>query len=310
MKYYYIYLSFKTIKSNFCYFGTQSNIRFKISSDRLSIILFYKSLKKMDSEELHKLESKIFYNFSGIGLIMDSITAVTDIIISTDYEGLVFKKDSGLIKIYYDTNINFDQFYDRIKSLKLEIKISAHTDFYPKIGNTKIKFNEKSIISNHYLLENLFSSNKLNSIAISLLNYWKKAYILFRLGHREESFLNYYKILEYFLTKNMSDDVIDGLIDKYSLSDRKIAKRLFESFIEIRNHWDIAHKKIKRLQKDKYATVRDEFFNISPYDQLWEKHGDIKEISRFLIYKYLKIKKIKLDINKRNALRTEVINDD
>jgi len=307
MKHYYIYLSFKAIKSNFNYSGIQNNIRYKISLDQLSIILFYKSLRKIDFKELHELELKTFYKFSGIGLIMDAITTVTNIILSTDYSGLVFKKESEIINSYYDSSIDFEQFRNQIRFPKLETKISTNTNFYPNIENIEIKFNKKSILSNQHLLGSIFSSNKLNSIATSLLNYWKKAYILFILGYREESFLNYYKILEYFLKKNIPDDSIDDLIEKYSLSDKKIAKRLFESFIGIRNHWDIAHKKIKKCQKDTYANVRDEFFNISSYDQLWEKYDDIKEISRFLIFKYLGIEKIKLNINERNALRTEVI---
>lgn len=308
--YYYIFLSFKVVRSNLCYSSILSNVRFKISLGQLFIILSYKTSKKINTEELHKLETKIIYKFLGIGLIIDIITTITNIIISTDYKGLIFSPNNKIICSFHNPETSFEQFHQQLKSLKVETEIGASSNFYPIIKKSEIKFKEKSILLNLYLLSKVFNSDKLNNSAISLFNYWRKAFILFKLGCREESFLNYYKILEYFLTKNKPDEAVGNLIKKFSLSNQKIAKRLLESFIEIRNHWDIAHKRIKRLQKDRYAIPRDEFFNISFYDHLWEKHDDIKEISRFLIYKYLGIEKIQLIIDKTNALTIELINDD
>ena len=121
----------------------------------------------------------------------------------------------------------------------------------------------------------------------------------------EESFLNFYKILEFFLAKYKSGNSVGKLIEEYDIKDYSIAKRLIESFVKIRNNYDIAHTRIKRIKRDSIEN-RDEFFNLSFYDNFWEKYYDIKDFVKYLILRYVNIKKLDFYIGKLNSLDIKV----
>lgn len=313
--YYFIYFFLKTSKTNFYYEGILSNIRFNLNPEKIEVIIFYKTeenfdiFKTHDIDTHHDIDTDSIRSLTSVGLLFDIITTCSEIIISNNYKGYFFEQINNLDKQFYDLEIKFKDFLKNFQTMKSLYQIGTSDNEWPVIiqKNTETKFDDKNISRMQYLIENLCHSNKLNNVAISLLNYWKKGFILSEITFKEESFLNFYKILEYFLGKNTPDEKITDIIDKFSIGDKEIAKRLITTIIDIRNNWDIAHKSIKRKSGDKGIISRDELFNLSYIDYLWSYHDDLKEISKFFIFKYLDIKNIKFIIDKNNSLATEVI---
>ena len=304
-KCYYIFLNFEAINSNINYSGLLNNVRFKINGKYLSTIVYYRTCNPKAFEDFNdhdQMEEKIIYNFSSIGLIMDIITVVTEIIISSDYDGMIFDHDEKILNNFYNEARSFDDIYNEIKQLRRLTNIGMQSNFFPPTNNKTVTFSEEKIKNINYLLDNFFKKNKFNNTQISLFNYWKKGLILLDLHYMEESFLSFYKILEFFLSKYKSSEAVDNLIEEFDIKDKCISKRLISSFVKIRNNYDIAHMKIKRGFPN-----RDEFFNLSFYDNFWEKYYDIKEVVKFLIFKYVNIGKIDFYIGKLNSLDIKII---
>jgi hypothetical protein len=143
-------------------------------------------------------------------------------------------------------------------------------------------------------------------------------YTLQKLWLWHESYLNYFKVLEYFLNKyriynnlnlpifqnffkyftkkNTTEIAIDKLLEKFSIKNT-VEPKLIKDFINIRNNKDIAHSKIKKQMGNEDTIIRAELFNLSFYDDLWDYWEDIRELNRYLILKYLGLKNIELLYN-------------
>ena len=305
--YYFAKIYFKTSRSNFSHSGIFRRLRFNISPGKIEFIAPYKAKADLISFDHHEIvDKKIIENFKGIGLLFDIFTICTEVIVSNYHEGLIYKPDKNILKVFFNKTLGFEDILTKLKNSNLLLSIGTSEDVWPILYSDKstVKFKDDSIIHMRHLIDRICRSKKINRVTISLLNYWKKGFILKNLCFREESFLNFYKILEYFLGKNIVDQKAVQIIDRFSLEDKNVAKRLIETIIEIRNNWDIAHKNIKKSAGNKRLISRDELFNLSYWDYLWDYHYDLEEISRFLIYKYLNIQSIELKIGKTNSLRT------
>ncbi len=316
--YYFLYIFFKTTKTNLSYSNILNNNRFEISPNKFEVITHFKSSKKITVSNHPEIDYSVIKGYSNIAPLIDLITLSSKIIISNEYNGLAFKSDSALNKNFYNKDISFRDFLNKIKSKNPLYKFSMG-DEWPIIikKNEEINFNDDKIDFIKYLLDNICSKPKINSISISLLNYWRIGYSLQELWLWQESYLNYFKIIEYFLEKNRSilgnlpiikkifnyftkksllHRTILKMLNDFSIDTNTVKIKLVKDFNKIRNNKDIAHKKIKKQLTNQKSIIRAELFNLSYYDELWDYWEDIRELSRFLILKYLGLKKIELKI--------------
>lgn len=148
-----------------------------------------------------------------------------------------------------------------------------------------------------------FSNIKANTTGLKLLNYWRRGFDLENLWYWDESFLAFFKILEYFASrykKSMSpqiDQKIGSVSDKsskkalkmiggagYSKADKFLTRVLSEAVV-MRNRFDIAHMRIRPLPEQRQAAL---YFTY--YDDMWDLHDHLKEIARIFIMRFLGIK--------------------
>lgn len=157
-----------------------------------------------------------------------------------------------------------------------------------------------------YLLEELSKKKKFTNSELKLLNYWRRGVDLENLTYWDESFLAFFKILEYFEKKsNIPNSKIPA---KYKTDREKAAYRMSQGagvqkinngnlkllmeFIDIRNNWDIAHTRVKYLPKN-----LDGGFYFTYYDNMWDTHHHLKDIARLFILSTLGIKNMELVVD-------------
>ena len=84
------------------------------------------------------------------------------------------------------------------------------------------------------------------------------------------------------------------LINKFNIKYNKGLAEIILNFIEIRNNWDVAHSKTKKLRN---IEGRNYWFNITLHEDIWNYNDYIKEVSRFLILRYLSFDNLQLVSN-------------
>lgn len=142
------------------------------------------------------------------------------------------------------------------------------------------------------------------------MNYWRRGFDLGNLTYEDESFLAFYKILEYFESKYepsmtqqaeiirqeksktkrkaMRIAVASGV--KKPLEKRKI--ELLMDCIHIRNTFDIAHMRIKPLPESREGALYFTYI-----EGVWDTHDHIKELSRLFILRLIGIKELELHVD-------------
>jgi hypothetical protein len=242
-------------------------------------------------------QSDIFEQTRTIGdlaLLIDVLTLVTNqdvntsVSISTD--PII---DSFTGQITYRSK-SADQFLMEIRSLKHESNARCiNGNDTQRIDNSTLQLSNKSLNTIDTLLSRLSLINKYPKELKKLINYWRKGVDLDHLQFVEESYLSFYKIIEYISkSANLSDKDIPT---KYHLNPslktaykftvgaklKKTTKaqyKMLSEFIDIRNNWDIAHAKIRPLPDNDAGGLYYSYMG-----HVWDYHRHICQITRMTL---------------------------
>ncbi|OGJ10146.1 hypothetical protein A2356_01365 [Candidatus Nomurabacteria bacterium RIFOXYB1_FULL_39_16] len=241
-----------------------------------------------------------------LALLVDVLTIVTNqdintsVVIST--EPII---DSFVGEVTYKSK-SVDIFLVEIRGLKHQSNASCLN------GNDPIRINDNSSLQlSNEALEEIYSIlsrvsaiNKYSNTIKKLINYWRKGVDLDHLQFVDESFLSFYKIIEYISKRaNLHDKDIPTRFHKTSSikmaykfavgaklkRPTKAQYEMLSDFIDIRNNWDIAHSKIRPLPNNNTSNL---FY--SYMDDAWEYHSHICQITRMTLIRELGVKGLSL----------------
>ena len=245
-------------------------------------------------------------NRLNLGLLIDALSMIVNveinksIAISTQIEALVFEINKPSNKV--------DKIVD-VLSLKRGAKLLINAG---EIGEEKpkriddgltITLSKDQLNLIDVLLKKFEPKNKYLVSDYKLMNYWRRGVDLDNLTLWDESYLAFYKILEYFEKKsNVKNSVIPTKFNTKSLKSayriakggglRRITNKQFEmlsDFVILRNNWDIAHTRINVLPNERESAL---YFTY--YSNMWDYNSHISEITRLMILKHLGINKFQL----------------
>lgn len=240
-----------------------------------------------------------------LGLLVDALTFCSDLCISAKIDYDLFELASGInIK---DVSQTFAVILSKIIKNK-KVENGSSTDEWPIRINPGMSntFSNEKIEIVRFLLDSFSKVNFVNT-KIKLLSYWRRGFDLNELMYQDESFLACFKILEFF-EKQYSrgkNKLIDKRIKLVKTGSRKKALKmgggvslsvvdnflvkLLSDAINVRNNFDIAHMRIRPLPQERNGAL---YFTY--YDQIWDLHDDLLELTRFFILKYFCVKGVGL----------------
>ncbi|MEO8581406.1 MAG: hypothetical protein ABI425_02370 [Patescibacteria group bacterium] len=244
-----------------------------------------------------------------LALLIDCLTMIvnqevnTSIVISTDPKILVYQKTNSkrVTSIHEARTLT--------RSIRPICNASSLGEEVPKRIDEGVTINlsEDRIRILRYLLDFFSKKKSYKNIHLKLVNYWRKGVDLDQLMLVDESYLAFFKIIEYYINRsNVKESDIPSkfrepksLQDAYkfslgtglsSMKDDQL--QMISDFVHIRNNWDIAHVKMGSLPDDKFGGLY-----YSHMDEGWEYHSHICQISRWVILKELGIKDLMLENN-------------
>lgn len=242
-----------------------------------------------------------------LALLVDCLTMIvnqevnTSIVVSTDPTIFIYQKSSSKRV----TSIN--EARAQTRSTRPICNASSLGEEVPKRidDGVTVNLSEDSIKVLLYLLDFFSKKKSYRNIHLKLMNYWRKGVDLDQLMLVDESFLAFFKIIEYYINRsNVKESDIPSefhkpksLQDAYrfslgtgltSLQEDQL--QLISDFVHIRNNWDIAHVKMGSLPDDKLGGLY-----YSHMDEGWEYHSHICQISRWVILKELGVKDLMLE---------------
>ena len=229
-----------------------------------------------------------------LALLIDVLTLVTNqdintsVVISTDP---VIDSYTGKL-----TNISksTDQFLAEIIRLKHQSNCSClNGNNDQRIDNSSLTLSDDALKTIYMLLSRLALVNKYSKELKKLINYWRKGVDLDHLQFVDESFLSFYKIIEYISKKaSLSDkDIPTEYSSSKSLKTAykfalgaKLKKpteaqyTMLSEFIDIRNNWDIAHARIHPLPDNDVGGLYYSYMDVA-----WDYHSHICQITRMTL---------------------------
>ena len=314
MNKYFIYLCFKISKSNFTYTGWFNSYLFRISTDKLEIITVFKSIVGIDDLKNFTDSQDEIERSKGLGFLLDIIALGTELITSYKSEGFVFNSTDELQKKFFKKQDSFEEFY---KALQKQRRYNCgEMGEWPIIirEGTQTTFTEEILQFKKFLLDHLIAYKNFNNKLISLLNYWRKGIVFDELWFWDESYLNYYKVLDFYIEKfrqklgffkklyfliinrklKLTENEVRLMLTTMGFRPNKDNIRLVFELREIRINWDIAHPSLKKTQGKNAVTQRESSYNLSYYFQLIQYWDYIKEISRMLLLRDTDLKNVNL----------------
>ncbi len=227
-------------------------------------------------------------------LLIDVLTLITNqdvntsVVISTDpvidsFTGQITNKSKSV-----------DQFSDEIKNLRHQSNATClNGNDAQRIEKSSLQISDESLNIIYTLLSRLSLINKHSNELKKLINYWRKGVDLDHLQFVDESFLSFYKIVEYISKKaNIRDkDIPTKYLSTSSLKTAykfavgaKLKKptraqyQMISEFIDIRNNWDIAHTRIHPLPENDAGGLYYSYMGGA-----WDYHSHICQITRMTL---------------------------
>lgn len=259
------------------------------------------------------------YDIQNIGDIFEKTRSTADLVLLVDILTLVVNQDVNtsvvistepIINSYIGNITNrsqsVDQFCAEIKGLKHQSNTSClnSNDSYRIDSNLKLNLPEEALQCIYSLLQQVSVKNKFSNELKKLINYWRKGVDLDHLHFIDESFLAFYKIIEYISKKaNIPDKGIPNeyLKTKSIKMAYKIAVganlkkptdkqyQMLSDFVDIRNNRDIAHTKIRPLPDNNMSGLYYSYM-----DDIWDYHSHICQITRMVLLREVGISGISL----------------
>lgn len=250
----------------------------------------------------------IFYDTQNLGDIFEQTRMSADLALLVDVLTLATNQDVNT-SVVVSTEPSIDSFVGKvthksksvhdfcieIQSLKHQSNASCLNGNDPQRidDNSSLQFSNEAISEINTILSRITAINKYPNAVKKLINYWRKGVDLDHLQFIDESFLSFYKIVEYVSKKaNLRDKDIPTKYHKtsslkmaYKFSvGAKLKKttsshyEMLSDFIVIRNNWDIAHSKIRPLPNNNSSNLLYSYM-----DDAWEYHSHICQITRMIL---------------------------
>lgn len=234
-----------------------------------------------------------------LALLVDVLTLATNqdvntsVVISTEP---VIDSFTGVVKHKSKSTVDFS---NEIRTLKHQSNASCLNGNDPQRidDNSSLQLSNEALSEIYTILSRLSAINKYPNTTKKLINYWRKGVDLDHLQFVDESFLSFYKIVEYLSKKaNLRKNDIPINFQKTSSSmmayrfavaaklikPTKAQYEMLSDFIDIRNNWDIAHSKIRPLPSNNTSNL---FYSYMDY--AWEYHSHICQITRMILLREL-----------------------
>lgn len=283
--------------------GILENWRYSWRNNEITALIYgSQRVRENISSPFDELET-----YNKLGLLIDVLSFSSELPISANIDYRLYEVNPSNKINLKDTSQAWITILQSVRRQKHLEHVDSGDDWPIRIdSHTTHNFNDKQIELIRYLL-NFFSKIKFSNTAIKLLNYWRRGFDLDTLNYWDESFLVFFKILEYF-EKQYNPGSDFSLDKRIKLVRTKIKKkalkiaggakaskvdkylvRLLTDCISARNRFDIAHMRIKPLPRN-----REGAFYFTYYYNIWDLHDDIKELTRLFILKYLGVRGISL----------------
>ena len=243
-----------------------------------------------------------------LGLLVDALTIATNQDINTSF---VISTNPIIDVFSVSVDISKATYVDLSKLCKPANKLcNASTmgeAIPPRMNNAvTLTLPKDSLEVIDHIISFLSLKKNFRKQDLKLMNYWRKGVDLDNVGYTDESFLSFFKIIEYFINKpNIQSATIPSnfksslsMQDAYrfsiganvkSLSDDQY--EMISDFVHLRNNWDIAHVNMKLPE------TRERGLYYSHLGNFWSHHSDICQITRFVTLKNLGLKKMVLKPN-------------
>lgn len=237
-----------------------------------------------------------------LGLLVDTLSFCSDLTISIKINYLLYGVPPINKINLKNPQISFSTLLSQVKSRQLLHRGDGSDEWPVRIQTgTSHTFNSEKIKLTEYLLKS-FGKIRFTNTKFKLLNYWRRGFDLNELTYWDESFLACFKILEYFegCYSKGNNKSIDKRIKLVKTKTKKRALKiggganllkvdnflvkLLSDSITARNRYDIAHMRIRPLPQS-----RDGALYFTYYDQIWDLHDDLLELTRLFIIKHFKI---------------------
>jgi len=294
---YFFYHSMSLTQSDFTYTGKSPYALFKILNNKLECISIFKSNRNVNVLANFTDAMETIQDTRGLGALLDVITFCAELVASCEIQGLIYESTPNLLKLYHA--VDFDNF--KTELLKGRAYPCSTQGNWPVVINNdeRMTFGSEKHELSEYLLNELTKNKKISHVELSLLNYWKRGFVLGELWFWEECYLNFYKIIEYFLGKNdATKEDVEKLFKKVGIkADTTGVNETTKLLLElsgIRNNWDIAHVSIKKTQGPRKIVTRNETYSLSYHENLWGYRVSLMEFSRYVLCKHLGIRDLSL----------------
>lgn len=275
--------------------------RFSWRNNKILALTKVTKLDRQMGDVFQHLES-----YDQLGLLVDILMLASDITVSADSNYRLYQADENTFKELYNPNIGFDVLIQRVHRLRADHSGSNAGEEWPvrihKNTTHTIK-PEKKELALHIFQQ--LSATSIVQTNMKLVNYWRRGYDLENLSYYDEAFLAFYKILEYFGKKPLTEKSAVERVKKEKVGIRRKALRIaygggienpdkflidmISDFIGIRNNFDVAHMRIRPVPEN-----RDGALYFTYYLSAWGEYSDIQELSRFFILKHMGVKDIEL----------------
>lgn len=236
-----------------------------------------------------------------LALLVDALTLATNQDVNTSVVISTEPVIDSFIGVVKHKSKSTGDFSHEIRTLKHQSNASCLNGNDPQRidDNSSLQLSNEALSEIYTILSRLSVINKYPKTTKKLINYWRKGVDLDHLQFVDESFLSFYKIIEYLSKKaNLRKNDIPTKFQKTSSSmmayrfaaaaklikPTKAQYEMLSDFIDIRNNWDIAHSKIRPLPSNNISNL---FYSYMDY--AWEYHSHICQITRMVLLRELGI---------------------
>ena len=250
-------------------------------------------------------------NRLNLGLLIDTLTIVVNQDVNTSI-GISTEPITNIYKGLKTPNLKSINEVNAYLGTSKSVCNARSVDNNSRVvdDSTTITFSKSQLLVIQELISRL-DKVKISNVNLKLMNYWRKGVELDRLQFMDASYLSFYKIIEYFISKaKINENPYERLIKHLLKCFPKLSKLFYKNqrkslsgakkfadgaklnkpeidhleliadFIDMRNNWDIAHMRISPLPSDRSGRLY-----YSHIEDAWDYHSHICQITRLVILK-------------------------
>lgn len=225
-----------------------------------------------------------------LGLLVDVLTIASELMVSAQTNYRVYEGESSLTRKLLTATELDSSIWQEIARRPL-IEQGSDANEYPVRINPNVShnFHQEATDLITYILKNI-NPRKLLATNLKLLNYWRRGFDLDEFQYKDESFLDYYKVLEYFKNRGRGASAGEKILDGAESTQRDQTLIEFLNDVnDMRNNFDIAHVRIRPLPRERTGAL-----NFAYMPGWWDYHHDLQAFARLTVLKRLGVEQLVL----------------